>query len=180
MESHPLPPLIGKFVDGVSTWETLDRTDFSVIGYLLSCHLILESYIDEYIQAEAGKWLDFSRARLSFSQKISIINFPDIEENLDFMPALAHMNNLRNKLSHNVRYKISTESVLPLIHFLEKSRGSKLENRDPISVIGAFTSFVGAWFAAMYVRIKEGKDVDRRAAFERWISAHYPGNPRGA
>jgi hypothetical protein len=43
-----LPPLVGSIQDGNVTWQRLENLDYELLGYFLSCHLIIEHYLDEY------------------------------------------------------------------------------------------------------------------------------------
>ncbi len=64
-----LPPLVGQISKGSVTWQRLDSINYEELGYFLSCHLIIEHYIDEYlkVQYENLSWED---CKLTFSQKL--------------------------------------------------------------------------------------------------------------
>jgi len=173
MELPPLPPLVGNIIDGAATWESIGDIDYSTIGYLLCCHMVLENYVEAFMQAEAGDCFSIKSGRLTFGQKISMLSAAtSLPDKYDFLPSLKHLNSLRNRLGHNVRTVISEKELLPLIHFVEKATESKLHKRDTLSVIRHYTEFVCSWLGASYVHIKEGPHIDRRAAFEKWAKGH--------
>lgn len=172
MNLPPLPPLVGKVADGTATWDRLSDIDYSAIGYLLCCHLVLENYIEAFMQAKVGGDLSFEAARLTFGQKVSMLSSWTLPDQYDFMPSLKHFNSLRNRLGHNIRTVISENELLPLIQFLEKAHGSKLHKRDFLSVIDSYTSFLCSWLGASYAYIAEGAHIDERASFEKWAKGH--------
>jgi hypothetical protein len=47
MEDVGLPPLVAEIADGSVTWQRLEGLDYELLGYFLSCHLIIEHYLDE-------------------------------------------------------------------------------------------------------------------------------------
>jgi hypothetical protein len=172
MKLPPLPPLVGKIVDGAATWDRLSDIDYSTVGYLLCCHLVLENYIEAYMQAKMGASFSIEAARLTFGQKISMLGSWNLPDQYNFMPSLKHLNSLRNKLGHNIRTVISENELLPLIQFLEKASGIERQKRDALSVLNAYTGLVCAWLAASYVNLKEGPNIDDRASFEKWGEGH--------
>lgn len=173
MKLPPLPPLVGEVIDGSVTWEGLTDIDYSTVGYLLCCHLVIENYLDAFIQARIGVDFSIKGARLTFGQKVSLLTPIDLPKRFNFISTLKHLNSLRNKLGHNIRTIISEEELLPLIQYLEKSSEKTLAKRDAISVLRDYTGLVCAWMAASYVYDIEGRGFNRSAAFEKWARSHF-------
>jgi hypothetical protein len=66
-----LPPLVKGFNGSSVEWQKLEDVNFEFLGYLLSCHLIIEHYLDEVIMT-LGTSLNWVPAKLTFSQKIAL------------------------------------------------------------------------------------------------------------
>lgn len=171
MKLPPLPPLVGPIIDGAITWDKISEISYSTVGYLLCCHLVLENYIEEFVEANMNLGLSIQNARLTFSQKLAILESWELPEQYNFMPSLKHFNSLRNKLGHNIRTVISESELLPLTQFLEKAHGRKFEY-DALSILQSYTSSVGAYMACAYVLSKDGPQQDSRTSFEKWAVNH--------
>ena len=50
MEKLGLPPKVGEIANGSVTWEGLEDFDYELSGYFLSCHLVIEHYMQEYLK----------------------------------------------------------------------------------------------------------------------------------
>ena len=61
MRNGTLPPLVANIRDGNVTWQRLENLNYELLGYFLSCHLIIEHYLDEYLKTRypALKSLEF-------------------------------------------------------------------------------------------------------------------------
>jgi len=167
-----LPPLVGDMVDGQVGWITLSDKDYSTIGYFLCCHLVIENYLEAYIQSEMKGQFSIYSAKLRFGQKLNLIENIPLPERYNFIPALKHFNGLRNKLSHNIHTEMNEDNLSPLVQFVEKAREEPLIKRDAINIIQNFTGFVCSWLAGCYMHQKKGESMDKREEFERWVVAH--------
>lgn len=148
MKRSGLPPLIGDIRDGNVTWQRLENLDHELLGYFLSCHLIIEHYLDEYLKTRYPT-LNWDASKQTFGQKVSLLATNDYPEKYNSIPAIKHLNSLRNKLSHNIEFKISEEGLLPLSHYLRKCCGQDYElPTDPMEILDLFTSMVCVWFAS--------------------------------
>jgi hypothetical protein len=94
-----LPPILGPVENGKRTLKILDNIDFDLMGYLLSCHLIVEHYIDEFLHAHYPD-LDWDAARLTFEKRVALLSKWGLGH--DPIPEIKHLNTLRNRLSHHV------------------------------------------------------------------------------
>lgn len=143
-----LPPLVGGIRDGNVTWQRLEHLDYELLGYFLSCHLIIEHYLDEYLKT-CYPQLDWEASKQTFGQKVSLLARDNYPEKYNSIPAIKHLNSLRNKLSHNIDFKISAEDLLPLSQYLKKCCGPDLEQpAEPKEILALFTSMVCVWFAS--------------------------------
>lgn len=147
MEKTGLPPLLSNIRDGHVTWQRLEGLDYELLGYFLSCHLIIEHYLDEYLQTRYPQ-LDWAGAKHTFAQKVSLLSKEHYPEKYNSIPAIKHLNSLRNKLSHNIDFKISAEDLLPLTHYLQKSCQGLALPSTPREILDQFTTMVCVWFAS--------------------------------
>jgi hypothetical protein len=152
MNQHSLPPLVGGFVDGKVTWQRIESIDYDTLGYLLSCHLIIEHYLDHFLATYPGGSFGWESARLTFGQKIALVSGLSFPEPYNFPPVIKHLNALRNRFGHNITAKLSAADLLPIQQFLEKcTKGGESADQistEPKEVLGLFTSLVCAYFAA--------------------------------
>lgn len=160
---YSLPPKVGDVVNGSVTWERVEGVNYELLGYFLSCHLVIEHYMDEYLKASYPElcWAD---TKHTFGQKIALLSRYKVSERFDFMPAVKHMNSLRNKLGHRIAYPIKMEELLPLSQFLTKaSHGVEQTFADAHSLLRTFTSMVCVVFAgaisAMASRGRESQEA---------------------
>lgn len=156
-----LPPLLEKFENGKAKWKRFDEIDFEVIGFFLSCHLVIEHYLDEFLVAYSPAPFGWDSANLTFGQKVSLIStLKQFPEPYTIPFVLKHSNSLRNKLSHNVKFVVSIEALLPEIQFLQKitppeTSASPTSLTDIKSVLHGFTGMVCVYFASAITHCAE-------------------------
>ncbi|MFS2167671.1 hypothetical protein [Variovorax sp. Varisp62] len=141
MVTASLPPKILDIANGKVTWGRLEGIDYETLGYFLSCHLIVEHYLDEFLRISYPT-LDWAAARHTFGQKVALLSDFKVSDKYDCIPAIKHMNSLRNRLSHNIDFKIELEHLLPLTQYLTKASGldKAKELTHPRQVLEEFTS----------------------------------------
>ena len=148
MRKTGLPPLLAEIVQGSVTWQKIEEIDYEFLGYFLSCHLIIEHYLDEYLRIIHPK-LNWGAVRHTFSQKVALLSGFKIGDRYDCIPAFKHMNSLRNKLSHDVQFKIRTEDLLPLTQYLAGVYQSSGDvPTEPKLILEQFTSMSCVLFAS--------------------------------
>ncbi|EXB05732.1 hypothetical protein [Acinetobacter baumannii] len=127
--SRGLPPLVEDTSNGSVVWKSLDNINYEELGYFLSCHLIIEHYMDEYLKFEYQN-LSWGDCKLTFSQKINLLsNFPISEPYKELILSIKAMNKVRNKISHRVDFKISMDDLEPLKYYLY---GAYKENKEMV------------------------------------------------
>lgn len=147
MNEDGLPPRVGAIKNGAITWHRLEGIDYPILGYFLSCHLIVEHYLDEYLKIEYPS-LDWDSARQTFGQKVAMLSNFKISDKYDCIPSIKHMNVLRNKLSHQIDFRITNKDLLPLIQYLEKVYESKEKiPTEPKNILSEFTTMTCVLFA---------------------------------
>lgn len=143
-----LPPLVATIKDGSVTWQRIEKLDHETLGYFLSCHLVIEHYLDEYLKV-VYPLLDWDASKQTFGQKIALLSQFKVSDKYDCVPAIKHLNSLRNKLSHDIEFTITPESLLPLVQYLNKVYDKKAPiPLEPKEILEQFTSMTCVLFAA--------------------------------
>lgn len=139
MNNSRLPPLVAEITDGSVTWQHLEGINYEVLGFFLSLHRIIEHYLDEYLKVFHPS-LDWDASRQTFGQKTSLLSNFKVSDKYDCIPAIKHMNSLRNKLSHNIDFKITAQDLLPLTQYLSKVFDGHPVPVEPKEILEQFTS----------------------------------------
>jgi len=162
MTGAGLPPLVAEITDGAVTWQRLDAIDYDVLGYFLSCHLIIEHYLDEYLKIRYPS-LDWDAARHTFGQKVALLSSFKIDK-YDCIPAIKHLNSLRNKLSHNIEFKIEAQDLVPLSQYLGTIYDNNTElPKDTKGILDSFTFMTCALFGGCITSAAERTKLARKA-----------------
>jgi hypothetical protein len=156
-----LPPLIGAIHNGNVTWQGIEGVDFELLGYFLSCHLVIEHYMDEFLKATYPK-LTWDAAKPTFGQKIALLTDMDLPDRFNCIPPIKHMNAIRNKLSHRIEFKIDAKALLPLLQYLQKVSEEKLQPSTPRDVLEHFTTICCATFGGNISRTVQKTMYTRR------------------
>ncbi|GAA0436676.1 hypothetical protein ACFOY5_11950 [Massilia aurea] len=141
-----LPPLVGAISDGKVTWQGIKGVDFELLGYFLSCHLVIEHYMDEFLKA-TYPMLSWEAAKPTFTQRVALLTDMRLPDRFNCIPAIKHMNTIRNKLSHRIEFKIDAEALLPLQQYVQKASKQALQPLGPKELLEHFTSLCCATFA---------------------------------
>ena len=166
MEHFTLPPLVAKIANGEVTWQRLEGLDYETVGLFLTCHLIIEHYIDEYLKISYPD-LDWDTARNSFAQKLSLLSRFKISDQYDCIPAIRHLNSIRNKLSHDIDFKITADNLLPLTQYLSKACGDKKEPMIPNESKGLLLMFTSLTCVIFASQISTKANYEAKGIFVR-------------
>ncbi|ANQ20244.1 hypothetical protein BA893_00580 [Vibrio natriegens] len=142
----PLPPKLSKVVEGKIEWQRLGSIDYKTVGFYLSCHLIVEHYLDEFIKAHGDGNFNWSEVRLTFSQKIKLLSKHSSFEAYNPIPSLKCFNSLRNKLAHNLNFVIEPDDLKPLEQFLSDA-GIDSDLDTPVKIIDQYMFMVCTFLA---------------------------------
>lgn len=142
-----LPPVVGGVEGNHLKLEKLEDVDFEFLGYLLSCHLVVEHYLDEFLMT-LGTRLRWEGARLTFSQKASLFPPSVFPRGVETVAAIKHLNSLRNKVAHNLKARAADLDLQPFRSFLAAAYEGRQEvPSEPLAVLEEFTSLVCSGFA---------------------------------
>jgi len=146
--NRSLPPQIAEIQNGAVVWAKLQAIDYSLLGYFLSCHLIVEHYLTELLKV-LHPGLDWEGPRLTFSQKLALLSRLKMPDKYNSLAAIKHMNAVRNKIGHRVDFRLQPEDLLPFRRFLDKALVVKRKlPEEPHELLEFFTAMVCAFFGA--------------------------------
>ncbi|WP_369663573.1 hypothetical protein [Variovorax sp. V116] len=142
--------MFGGVEDGSVVWKRIAEIDHGLLGYFLTCHLVIEHYMDEYLKATMTQ-LDWEKAKLTFGQRMNLLKWEELvrDQKFDPIPAIKHMNTLRNRISHRLEIKLDAEALLPLTYYLKglDSQGLTIPT-DPKKLLEVFVNTCCATFAS--------------------------------
>lgn len=120
--------------------QKLGEIDFEFLGYLLSCHLVIEHHLDEFLMT-LGTRLKWEAAKLTFSQKLALFPTEIFPQGAEMIAAMKHLNSLRNKVAHNIKARASDLQFKPLSDFLKLAHNGREEvPSEPLAILKQFTS----------------------------------------
>lgn len=160
-EKPGLPPLVGAIHDGNVTWQGIKGVDFELLGYFLSCHLVIEHYMDEFLKA-TYPMLAWDSAKPTFAQRVALLTDMGLPDKFNCIPAIKHMNAIRNKLSHRIEFKIDDEALLPLRQYVQKVSEQALQSLGSKQLLEHFTTVCCATFAGSISRTARQTKYTRR------------------
>jgi hypothetical protein len=85
-------------------------TDPERIGRVLRAHLYVEHYLTENIQNANPRLGQLSKTRISFSQKVALLDRSNKNLN-EAVPGIERLNAIRNRLAHQLDVKITDEDL---------------------------------------------------------------------
>jgi hypothetical protein len=79
---------------------------------------------------------------------VALLSKFKVSDKYDCIPAIKHMNSLRNKLSHDIEFKIVSEDLLPLTQYLGKVYEDAEVPKEPKAILSHFTNMSCVLFAS--------------------------------
>lgn len=147
MKTTGLPPRVAEISQGEIKWARVEGIDYDFLGYFLCIHLTIEHYLDQFLKIVHPD-LDWDASRQNFAQKIALLTKFKAGPRYDVVPAIKHLNSLRNRMSHALDAKITSVDLLPFVHCLQKMTKNKADvPNDPKEILETFTALVCAFFA---------------------------------
>jgi hypothetical protein len=142
----------------VAEFEEQWNQNIEVIGKVLRSHLVIETYLTRYLQFSNPNLGDVDKARLSFSQKLSIIGKKD-NALLMLLPGIKRINKIRNELAHNLNLEVTDNDKA---YFLSNEIFSAMRNErnarfgpasnDPLTILEEFARFAAIMLQAKSVK----------------------------
>ncbi|MCL6232480.1 hypothetical protein [Acinetobacter amyesii] len=116
---------------------------YDEIAILLKCHLIVEHYLDIYLVEELGL-KELKKAKLNFYNKVNLL--PENKVVYFVKPGIIKLNNLRNKVAHNLNVEFTKDDLGQILSILKIAR-EDIENCSFIESIEKFTVLACTWLS---------------------------------
>lgn len=158
------------FTEFCSEYQQLCERDHSFAGRLVTCHLLLEHFMTDYLEAAYPTMPELSEARLTFSQKLRLAAYERTNVFL-FQDAIHSLNSLRNKLVHDIRFVPSTNDlsgIRTIMGAWNSAVGKPL--KDGIDLVEEMTAMVCMMFAGSAKQIRRRHRKDGIIGLLRWWS----------
>lgn len=134
------------------------QLDTELVGRILRAHLYLERFVTENLQRTNPMLGSVEKAKLSFSQKIELLNqnHPDVA---DFTPGLRKLNSIRNRLAHQSGAEVTAEDVSTLMQCrtfssaIRARLGKKVDDLKPIEVLEQFSRYASIALSVGHSRL---------------------------
>lgn len=136
LETH-WDPIEDHFNEENRKFKELLARDPDPIGRVLKCHLIVEHYLDRFIESNY-EIEDLDEARLSFYQKAKLL--PNSSSAAAFVkPAIVRLNSIRNDFSHDLQADVNVEDLDAINEVVNVVR-QEVEYNSAVERIEAFTT----------------------------------------
>jgi len=133
------PPIFGDdFKKGNITWKHVNPVPHDVIGRVLVCHLLLEIYIDKFIELNTREF-NPGKADLGFSQKIAFVSSHPMITDHSFYDGIVAINKIRNKLAHNLLSEINPTDIKTIIVCIKSYNNKTKRKIKPLPTIETYT-----------------------------------------
>ncbi|WP_017452134.1 hypothetical protein [Herbaspirillum rubrisubalbicans] len=132
--------------------------NIEAIGRILRAHLFVEHYLTEHLQRVNPHLGPLLKAKLSFSQKVELIDRGD-SYLANLVPGLRRIGSIRNRLAHQLDAAISAEDVEVFlqneIFVVMREERCKPEppSAQPLIVLEEFSQHAANWLHATYSEV---------------------------
>lgn len=99
------------------------RADTSGMSIILRAHLIVEHFMDEYLTKSHPGVQDWDAARLTFAQKLALIDHPRANVGM-IVPGIRALNRARNKIAHTLDAALPPGDIQPMEEFIRAWYGA--------------------------------------------------------
>lgn len=147
-----MPEIEENFERENDRFKSLLAQDHDLIGRVLKCHLIVENYLDRFLEAHL-KISNLADAKLGFFQKVQLL--PSEGHAVAFVkPGISKLNSVRNKFGHSLMPDLNISELDPMLQVLHLARPSTTFE-DPVDAIEAFTTVACTWLLVRPSHLQE-------------------------
>jgi hypothetical protein len=151
--------------------KSLFNTPIDELGIVLKCHLIIENYIDEYLAACYPTIISLKDARLTFSQKLELVNNQWLITFFVYK-GVKSLNSLRNKFAHQLSYRITEQDCQQMKQTMTQwGAASGRVAGDGVQLIQEFTSHACLLLSSHTSGISRETPKEGLGAFLSWQKA---------
>jgi hypothetical protein len=159
------PHVLAAFVDD---WKpktrALPSATAAQIGRVLLNHLMAEHYMDACLPCVWDEDVDWDAARLTFSQKLSLLGGKgSVLTHLGLVPGFRRLNRIRNQIAHDLESELTTQDVKPMRdHLVARSKKRLAIPTEPMKVIDTFVALACASMLGFIAGFRAGKHMARK------------------
>lgn len=136
-----LPRVEERFNEENEAFKRLLAQDHDLIGRVLKCHLIIENYLNRYLESVSPS-LRWRGARLAFAQKLKLL--PQAHAWWWILPGITEINKIRNRFGHSITASVSPNDLTKGMSVLAIARRGK-RYTSPMEIIEDFTTVSCTW-----------------------------------
>jgi hypothetical protein len=127
-------------------YQRLLDIDHASKALILRCHLVVEYYVTQYLEAANPASPKIGDARLTFAQKLDLADHP--QANFHFlMDGIRALNAIRNKIAHRLEFIPEEEDIAPILECVRTwHTAARKAIPQGLEVINVFTEIVCAFF----------------------------------
>lgn len=122
----------------------LSAANHDLIGRILRVHLVVESFVDTFLQQHL-RIEDLAQVRLTFFQKVSLLPSKRSSASL-VKPGIHQLNAIRNKFGHRLDHKIEPYQLSAIFEVLAIARPG-VSFAEPVDAIEAFAPVACAFLS---------------------------------
>jgi len=153
------PEIEQRFDEQNARFLKLSATDHEPIGRILRAHLVVESFMDAFLQQYLAVE-DLRPIRLSFFQKASLL--PSARSSASYVkPGILQLNSIRNKFGHRLDHEIASHDLSAIYAVLESARKGVAFNSH-VEAIEAFTAVACAFLSPAPPHLRTFKKLSWR------------------
>jgi hypothetical protein len=138
----------------IAEFSALWDQDAERIGRVLRAHLTVEFFLTRYIEYKNPMLPPLTDARVTFNQKIALLP-PNDRMSAALMPGIRRLNQVRNRLAHNLHIEITLDDVNAFLG-VDIFRAMRAESAkrfgppsdDSLAVLEAFAKFAAGMLQA--------------------------------
>ena len=133
------------------------------VSRILKCHLLSEAVLDRLLElALEPNGEAVLSARLSYNQKLAIASRSVLIKDYELLPdyvvgSLRKLNQIRNRLAHELGASVSREEVMELFMGVDHSMPIDLSTADVSLLIYHYTSFIFGNMLPKYEAVEENE-----------------------
>ena len=137
------------------------KADIASIGRVLRSHLVVEHFLARVIEKNNPKLGDLSKARLSFFQKLELLDTSAIILQ-ELKPGIKRLNEIRNRIAHKLEVDVTQEDKAEFLGIgiyeamrNESEKRSGKKSGDPIDILEDFSLFAAGMLQSLSSEHKE-------------------------
>jgi hypothetical protein len=162
------PAMERDFEQFKAEFAALSTGDQDFVGRFVKCHLLVEHFLTEYLIAANPQIPALEDIRLNFDMKLRLTYNPHVCLSL-LQPAIKCLNQLRNKLVHDIKYRPTADALVPIRAVVEVwSKAAGRSVRDGIDLIEDFAEFVCMNLAGSTRMMRRHAAEDGLIGYIRW------------